>query len=287
MKAFDGLELRLHQFGSSHHPGVLMLHGLGQTGQAWHGAARTIAALGYHVVCPDFRGHGGSDWSPSGTYYLTDFLQDVRDQLGLFADPPVVVGASMGGLLGLLAEAESPQALCRALVLVDITPRWERQGVERILAFMRAAPQGFDSLDAAAEAIASHLPHRSEQRASRRLQRMLVEKADGRWYWHWDPQLLDQIESQSEHYPQRLLAAARLLTQPVLLVSGQHSDVVSSETIDEFLEAVPHARHVDIARATHMVAGDNNDAFNQAVMRFLADLPGLASKQAEPSPVSA
>ena len=60
---------------------------------------------------------------------------------------------------------------------------------------------------------------------------------------------------------------------PTLLISGSSSDVVSAATVSEFLDLVPHARHVAIARATHMVAGDANDAFGRAILDFLATLP--------------
>jgi pimeloyl-ACP methyl ester carboxylesterase len=285
--ADDALILHVHEFGRSGDPGVLMLHGLGQTGQSWHGAARQLAESGFHVLCPDFRGHGASDWAPGGEYSLLDFLADVRRHARLFAKPPIIVGASMGGLLALLGEAEANQTLARALVLVDITPRWERKGVERILSFMRAAPNGFGSLEEAQGAIAEHLPHRAGESSDRRLRRMLDQHHDGRWYWHWDPALLDQIEQQSEQYPQRLLAAARVLTAPVLLVSGSRSDVVSRETITEFLNAVPHAQHADIAEATHMVAGDNNDAFNQALLNFIGGLASESVQRAAAATVSA
>jgi pimeloyl-ACP methyl ester carboxylesterase len=47
------------------------------------------------------------------------------------------------------------------------------------------------------------------------------------------------------------------------------SDIVSEETSREFLEAVPHAEYVDVKDASHMVAGDQNDVFSEAVVRFL------------------
>ena len=63
--------------------------------------------------------------------------------------------------------------------------------------------------------------------------------------------------------------AARGLRIPTLLVRGRLSDVLSQEGVDDFLELVPHAEFADIAGADHMVAGDRNDAFNEAVFAFL------------------
>jgi pimeloyl-ACP methyl ester carboxylesterase len=56
---------------------------------------------------------------------------------------------------------------------------------------------------------------------------------------------------------------------PALLVRGRMSDLLSEEGAQEFLRLVPHARMVDVSGAGHMVAGDRNDAFNDAVVSFL------------------
>ena len=60
-----------------------------------------------------------------------------------------------------------------------------------------------------------------------------------------------------------------LVAVPVLLVSGGKSDLVSDRTVAQFLERVPHARHLRLPEATHMLAGDDNDAFTEAVLGFL------------------
>jgi pimeloyl-ACP methyl ester carboxylesterase len=58
---------------------------------------------------------------------------------------------------------------------------------------------------------------------------------------------------------------------PTLLVRGRESDVVGPRGVEEFLEAVPHARFVDVTGAGHMVAGDRNDVFTEAVVEFLRE----------------
>ncbi len=181
----------------------------------------------------------------------------------------MLVGASMGGLLGLAVAGEAEQSPFSALVLVDITPRWETSGVERILGFMRAWPEGFADYDEAAQAIAAYLPHRSRRKSPEQLAPLLREGEDGRLYWHWDPAMLEPIAEEGERHQPRLIEATRRVDVPVLLLSGGRSDVVSDATIDEFLELVPHARHQELPRATHMVAGDANDAFTDAIRRFI------------------
>lgn len=273
-RARDGLRLAKERWpGTRAGPEMLYLHGFGQTRQAWGPTAARLAQAGYGGVAADGRGHGESDWNPPDRpYSMEQFVEDALGLANAEARKPVLVGASMGGLLGLLAEGESERGLFSALVLVDITPRWETQGVERILDFMGAHPEGFASLDAAADAIASYLPHRRRRKTPGELTSLLVCHTDGRWRWHWDPRLLDEVARDGARYQSRLMQAATRVRVPTLLVSGGLSDLVSDATVEEFLALVPHAEHLRIADATHMVAGDRNDAFTGAILHFLKAL---------------
>lgn len=253
-------------------PPLLYLHGFGQTRQAWGPTANRLAAAGFGGIAIDGRGHGTSDWNPSTQPYA---MEQFIDDAGRIADDlarPVLIGASMGGLLGLVSEGESTQPRHAAIVLVDVTPRWEAQGVERILDFMSAHPDGFADIAEAAEAIARYLPHRRRRKTPAELSSLLVQRDDGRWRWHWDPRMLDQVARDGERHQPRLLAAAEKVRVPTLLISGGLSDLVSERTVAEFLALVPHAEHVRIADATHMVAGDRNDAFTGAILDFLTAL---------------
>jgi pimeloyl-ACP methyl ester carboxylesterase len=256
-------------------PTLLFAHGFGQTRGAWSGAAAALADAGCRCVTFDTRGHGESDrlHAEGGGYHMDQFADDLLRMAATQPQPPVLVGASMGGLLAIVLAGEVRPAPFRALVLVDITPRWETAGVERILAFMQAHPDGFANYHEAAEQIAAYLPQRRERKSEEQLRPLLREGADGRLRWHWDPALLaGGLVLESERYQPRLQAAAAKIDVPVLLLSGARSDVVSRATVDEFLQLVPHARHVELPHATHMVAGDANDAFTREVARFVQSL---------------
>jgi pimeloyl-ACP methyl ester carboxylesterase len=265
-------------------PPVLLLHGGGQTRHAWRKTAQVIVDLGRTAYAVDQRGHGDSEWVADGGYAFSDFAADARvlaDTLTARAGArPVAVGASLGGMASLLAEggagAPNPDPVFSALVLVDITPRVDLDGVAKVHGFMRAhAREGFASVDEAAEAVAAYLPHRPKPRSNEGLKKNLRLHPDGRWRWHWDPRF---IEGKRRTGPDggaieaTLVAAARRIDIPALLVRGASSELVQEAHAREFLELVPHARYVDVTGARHMVAGDRNDQFADAIKSFISDV---------------
>ena len=172
----------------------------------------------------------------------------------------------------LLAQDRPAGALCRALVLVDIAPRSDPQGVERIIGFMEAGKAGFNSLEGAAEAVAGYVRERSRPRDINGLRKNLRQRDDGRWYWHWDPRFIDDARRAPNRPTALFEDAARRLDVPTLLIRGSKSDVLTEDGVEAFRHAVPHARFFDVLGAGHMVAGDRNDAFTGAILSFLGDM---------------
>ena len=250
-------------------PTVLMLHGGGQNRFSWKNTGQILADEGFHVVALDSRGHGDSERSPNANYTVdalcTDTLQ-VLDQIGR---PVILIGASMGGMTGILvADAAGPEKVTK-LVLVDVVPRYEKDGSARIRDFMFSHVHGFESLEKAADAVAAYLPHRTKPRSPEGLKKNLRER-DGRWYWHWDPKFLTAPSDDAFVREEKLEQAAIDLTIPILLIRGKLSDVVSPEGVKDFLAKVPHAEFVELSDAGHTAAGDDNDAFSDAVVQFVS-----------------
>lgn len=258
---------------------VLLIHGGGQTRHSWRGTAQHMAATGWTAITVDQRGHGDSAWIEDGDYSFRSFADDliaVADQTTeRYSARPVAIGASLGGIASLLAEGESEREVLSGVVLVDITPRVNRSGVDKILGFMaERSEEGFASLEEAADAISAYLPHRKRPSDLSGLSKNLRLREDGRYRWHWDPQFIERRTKgvTQEQHESRMIAASRRLTVPVLLVRGRQSELVDEEVAREFLEIVPHAEYADVGGARHMVAGDKNDAFTDAVIGFLGKL---------------
>jgi pimeloyl-ACP methyl ester carboxylesterase len=276
----DGNRIVADAAGDPADPPVVLLHGGGQTRHSWGTTLGAVAARGWRAYAIDLRGHGESQWAADGDYTLDAFAGDVLAISHVLDQPPALVGASLGGIASLAAIGEhTDETVARALVLVDVAPRIEEQGRMRIgLFMMEHMESGFASLDEVADAIQAYNPHRPRPSDLGGLQKNLRRGDDGRWYWHWDPAFIggrlgspDETRS-SIVDPERLGKAARALTVPTLLVRGRVSDLLSEEGAQELLELVPHAQLVDVAGAGHMVAGDRNDLFNDAVVHFLESL---------------
>lgn len=279
-RSHDGLRITADQWGPAGGPPVLLLHGGGQSRHAWKNTGANLARHGFQVIAPDARGHGDSEWSPTGQYDMHDFGRDVEKLLEQFDVLPAVVGASMGGMSALLAQQQSLQQLFSAVVLVDVTPRMELGGVARIMEFMTANPNGFASLEEASDVIASYNPARKRSPNTSGLERILRRTDDGRWSWRWDPAFVtwrtthdapspEAFEEHMDVMSEELYTGAEAITCPMLLVRGQQSELVTDDVADEFRSRLPEAAHVDIRGAGHMVAGDDNDAFSEAVSDFL------------------
>jgi pimeloyl-ACP methyl ester carboxylesterase len=269
------LRLVADAYGDAKQQPVLLAHGGGQTRYAWGKTAQQIADEGYYAVALDLRGHGESDWAEDGDYAFGSYAQDIIDVAETFAKKPIAVGASLGGISSLGAQSIREQDLLHALVLVDITPHMEADGLSRIRDFMlEHAVAGFATLDDAAAFVASYTPGRKRSSNHEGLKKNLRLCEDGRYRWHWDPKFLDRRPHATGDTIRVdfLEVAARALQIPTLLVRGRISDLVSPESAQAFLEMVPHAQYVDIQDAGHMVAGDQNDIFSNAVIAFLREL---------------
>lgn len=270
-QGFEGLSLTADVYGDRDAWPVLLMHGGGQTRHAWGKTAENLAAAGWRAISMDLRGHGDSSWAENGDYSFSTYAADcvaVCDQLGR---PPVLVGASLGGVAAIVSEGHSDRVVSSGLVIVDITHQSNPEGIDRIKDFMMSGMQGFASLDEAAAAIAAYTPQRKRKTNPAGLQKVLRLRADGRWYWHWDPAFMAQgrKEVPAPDHQASFEAALAGIQVPTLLVRGLLSDVVTDEGVQDFLAKIPHAKLADVQGAAHMVAGDQNDHFSQSVIDFL------------------
>ncbi len=254
--------------GSADAPTILMLHGGGQNRFSWKNTGQVLADHGFQVVALDARGHGDSDRGPAGQYTVDALARDVDAVLEQIGRPVVIIGASMGGLTGILAAHRAGPQVVTKLVLVDVVPRFEHEGSARIRDFMTRHVHGFDTLEQAADAISDYLPHRRRPRNLDGLRKNLRHR-DGRWHWHWDPAFVTAAGDDPFVDADELERITVGLPIPILLIRGKLSDVVSPAGVEQFLATVPHAEFIELSDAGHTAAGDDNDAFSDAVVAFV------------------
>lgn len=248
-------------------PTVILGHGGGQTRHSWDKAEHQLAKAGYFAINYDLRGHGDSDWSPDGDYTITTRTHDLMQVTACGSEPFALVGASLGGLTALMAACMGLEPA--ALVLVDIVPKMSQAGVAKIRGFMMANPDGFGSLEEAADAISAYYPDRPRPKDLSGLNKNLRQHGDGRYRWHWDPRMMSDGRADPKHMLDMLDAADWTDRLPTLLVRGMKSDIVDDEGVADLRRRIPHLEVANIGGAGHMVAGDRNDEFNAAVIDFL------------------
>lgn len=262
------INLAAETAGSLDDPPVVFLHGGGQTRGSWKRSLDVVAAHGFFALAYDTRGHGDSDWSPDGDYDLDTLAGDLASVVATLGQPAALIGASMGGLTALTYVGGERKGMARALGLIDVAPQVNAKGAGRIIDFMSAHPDGFETIDQAADAISRYLPHRTKPTSLDGLKRNLRRRGD-RLFWHWDPRLLEARNTDPARSASSLDRAARTVQLPTLLVRAENSDVVTDQEVAHLREAIPHSDYVCVPGTSHMVAGDANDVFNSAIIEFL------------------
>ena len=207
--------------------------------------------------------------STSGAYTFHDFAADARAVADALTERsgkrPAVIGASLGGIASLLAEGAAENQgrnVFSALVLVDITPRVDLAGVDKVQGFMRAhAKEGFASIAEAADAVAEYLPHRPRPRSHEGLKKNLRMQPDGRWRWHWDPRFMESRGPSIDR--RRGRASARGGAPPENSGAAGARRIVrtgAGGARASFWTWCRMQNYADVSGARHMVAGDRNDS---------------------------
>jgi len=274
-------------FGHGANPPVIFLHGGGQNRHSWGSTCRILATKGFFAISLDLKGHGESYWDPDAAYKPEAIAKDLDalvKKMGLDNRAPLLVGASLGGLTILMSEIAISKNKCSGVCLVDVTPRLEAGGVNRVIGFMEdSMRKGFDTLEEAAQAIRDYQPHRKRDTVNPEgLKKNLVwNEGRKKWVFHWDPSFLEGTIANSQEvldqFEAMALSRASSISVPVMLIKGKLTDIVSDEGVMSLKRAVPGALVRDVHDAGHMIAGDQNDAFTDELLAFAESLKSRMS----------
>jgi len=270
---YNGVSLVADVGGDRSNPAVILLHGTGRTRHTWARTARDLVSAGRYVIALDLRGHGDSDWAPDRDYSLNAHLADLEAVIAESGTSPTLVGHLSGGWICLAAAGEFGALRIRAsaLILADVGARFGEEFRQRTRALMGIAAQGFGSLEEAAEAVESSFPDEKRLHRAANLRRSLRLRGDGRWYWHYDPAVVDRgnpkriLEADGE----RIERAAPAVVVPTLCIRGRSGELLEHRQLDRLKELIPHAETVTVQGAGPGVTLDAEEEFDAALVGFL------------------
>jgi len=267
-------DIRIHflKWGNPNNPSILLLHGFAQSAHSFDFVSLCLADQ-FHVLVPDLRGHGDSEWAMDEDYSREIMLKDLKSFIDVTGCKPVIIiGLSLGGTIGYKFAADNP-SIVNALVIVDVAPRVEHSGVKRVRNFVEIKDY-FDSIDEMVAAVRTFRPDRTKEQVLGSITRNAKQHSDGRWSWKYDPVLRHQTSRyrQTEKDVSEGWKTLESVTCPTLFVRGSESDIVTPQTAQELVRRMQNASQVTIKNAGHLVTTDNPKGFIEGVNPFLQNL---------------
>ena len=274
-KSIHANDLNFHylEWGDRAKPPILMLHGFAQQAHSWDFVALAFADR-HRIIALDQRGHGDSDWAPDSDYTPETQQKDIAaivEKLSL--DKFVLMVLSMGGRNSFTYASNNPERV-RALVIVDAGPENIRIGTQNIQRFVEQDDE-LDSIDAFVDRVISYNPRRDPIQIRGSIINNLKKLPNGKWTWKYDKILRSPGRMGQQQDPdttKRLWNYVESLACPTLVVRGDRSDVIATETTDEMHMRIPNSRLAIVENAGHLVMGDNPSGFESEVTKFIEDL---------------
>lgn len=271
--------LKLHyvDWGNTSAPPLLLIHGGRDHARNWDWVSLALRHA-YHIIAPDLRGHGDSEWARGGQYALIDYVLDIAqllDQLQLF--PITIIGHSLGGGIACQYSGIYPERVKRLVALEGLGPPPEdlqrrpahermQRWIEQMQSYAGRYPRRYPDLQSAVQRMQEANKHLSAEQAYHLTLHGTSRNEDGTYSWKFD-----NYVRQHSPYEFNMDEARRLwgrITCPALLVRGTESWATDPET-DGRASAFRQAQCVNIERAGHWMHHDQLDAFLDIVRNFL------------------
>jgi pimeloyl-ACP methyl ester carboxylesterase len=278
---FYSQRLKLHyvDWGNTDKPPLLLLHGGRDHARNWDWVAQELRHE-HHVIAPDLRGHGDSQWAVGGSYAMVDYVLDVAQLLNAVQFFPVtIIGHSLGGAIALQYSGIYPERVQKVVAIEGLGPppfmlrdraphgrmaEW----VMEMQTLAQRHPRRYKSLDEAVARMRDANPHLTPEQARHLTVHGSYRDEDGTYLWKFDnyvraasPYLFNMQEAR-EIWSQ--------ITCPVLLVRGTESWASDPEQ-DGRATAFRNRKVINIERAGHWVHHDQLDRFLDVVRQFLSE----------------
>ena len=276
--------LRLHyvDWGNEGAPPLLLVHGGRDHCRNWDWVAQALRK-DYHIIAPDLRGHGDSQWMIGGQYDLTDFVYDIAQLIHQKKlDPVTIISHSMGGAISLRYAGTYPEKIKKLVAIEGLGPspkmiadRFKsapderlRRWIDEMRNLSGRQPRRYASIEEAFKRMQGENPHLSPEKARHLTVHGVNQNEDGTYSWKFDNYV--RAFSPNGFMPDVAQAAWERITCPTLLVRGKES--WASDPVEDGRAAhFSNAQIVNIEKAGHWVHHDRLDEFLDLVTTFLAD----------------
>ena len=280
--SFYSQRLRLHylDWGNVAAPNMLLVHGVQDHCHTWDWYARAFFD-DYHIIAPDMRGHGDSEWARGSSYHQIDYVYDLA-QLIRQAQlaPTVLVAHSMGGTLAALYAGVYPETVT-ALVIIEGVGIWPgrfsgapghervRQWIDNNRHLAGRQPRRYPALEEAYERMHRANAHLTQAQARHLTIHGSHQNEDGSYSWKYD----NYTHAYAAYGipEEEVVALWERITCPVLIINASEGfphRIGQNGTVRHF----DNVRLVDIPGAGHWAHHDQLDEVVRLSRELLSDL---------------
>ena len=276
--------LRLHyvDWGNEEAPPMLLVHGGRDHCRNWDWVAEDLSR-DYHIIAPDLRGHGDSQWMIGGDYNQIDYIYDIAQLLRQTKMTPVtIIGHSLGGSVSLAYSGVYPETVTQLVSIEGMGPppsitggreKWDthtrlQDWVNNLRQLAGRLPRRYPTLEEAFHRMQTENPHLSEAQARHLTIHGSNQNEDGTYSWKFDNYV--RTFPPIGLSPKQTQALYARIACPALLVYGAES-WASNPAADGRADAFADARVERIDNAGHWAHHDRLDTFLSIVRDFLAE----------------
>jgi pimeloyl-ACP methyl ester carboxylesterase len=247
---------------------LVALHGLQAHGDAWRPSVELLTHVD-RVICPDFRGHGRSDWSRDG-YWLANYAEDIVglvDDLGL--DRFDLVGHSLGARVSMILCARLPGRL-RTTTLIDTGPEVSRaaglQARDRGMTKQRV--DGFRDLDAVREFVVENSSAFTAESVELRVNHLYRRNWAGMYVMRGDREVIWILGRAGLREVPDMWAGLRAAEQPVMVIRAANSFLLDEDIAARMVDALRRPTFVTLD-ADHFAMYNAPDLLARTLDGFL------------------
>jgi pimeloyl-ACP methyl ester carboxylesterase len=277
---FYSQRLKLHfvDWGNPEKPPLLLVHGGRDHARNWDWVAQELRR-DFHVIAPDLRGHGDSQWAIGGSYAMVDYTLDIAQLLRALAIEEItIIGHSLGGSIALQYTGTYPDKVRKIVAIEGLGPPPEllreqppahqrmRVWIGEMKALANRHPHRYATLEEAVERMQDANPRLTPAQARHLTICGSYRDEDGTYLWKFD-----NYVRASSPYLFNMTDAHDLwkqITCPVLLLRGTES-WASDPEIDGRAGAFRDYTFFNIEKAGHWVHHDQLAIFLGHVRTFL------------------